>query len=562
MFHYGAQRRKNAADIQMVVDCLETAFTNPDVDVFMLVTGDSDFSAVARKLRERGKLVVGLGLRQATSEVLVKACDHFILYDTLVEPETRTRTYSLERSRQLLIDAMRVLVPQSDRGQVFATRLKQIMLEEDPTFNELTLGFSQFLEFLKAQSDLVDTVKVDKQVLVTLKPALSEAPAQDETLEYRAAIHDAGLRLIDPRTRVETLQDLFRLLKENPDVLTLDRAGLQLKAQYDAANILRSREEVHEVAKLIRYADVLEPRPESWELDTLTLKPQLQNQDFVDQCESVYVAVVLQKNLEIKPNLLALLLFGASDRRARVEHLIDLIQNGPLEEGGAECPAGWEFPRPLRESPELQIALRDMDDCASDENPSLEKAMELNNKGMEIRVTDFEQAQDYFLRAAKMMCDLLSRQVAGASLMDLEWYLASYCAASAGASFSRFAYSTARDYYLAFFVLARETEPVWEKLQKLVLPMLSFYFTIAANENGEWLQLSPGRTPPERMAIELYNHPNPRVGERWLKLAEELMRVNPALLRTVIQRINVLEKERETPGTRETSQALAELLKR
>ena len=92
--------------------------------------------------------------------------------------------------------------------------------------------------------------------------------------------------------------------------------------------------------------------------------------------------------------------------------------------------------------------------------------------------------------------------------------------------------------------------------------MLSFYFTIAANENGEWLQLSPGRTPPERMAIELYNHPNPRVGERWLKLVEGLMRVNPALLRTVVQRINVLEKERETPGTRETSQALAELMKR
>ena len=58
---------------------------------------------------------------------------------------------------------------------------------------------------------------VDKQVRVTLESSLTEVPAQDETQEYRAAIHDAGLRLIDPRTRVETLQDLFRLLKDNPD---------------------------------------------------------------------------------------------------------------------------------------------------------------------------------------------------------------------------------------------------------------------------------------------------------------------------------------------------------
>jgi hypothetical protein len=77
----------------MVADILETVFIHPGIDVFVLATGDSDFSAVARKLREYGRLVVGIGLRQATSEVLVNACDH------LVEPETHTVAYGLERRR-------------------------------------------------------------------------------------------------------------------------------------------------------------------------------------------------------------------------------------------------------------------------------------------------------------------------------------------------------------------------------------------------------------------------------------------------------------------------------
>jgi uncharacterized protein (TIGR00288 family) len=561
LFHYGARRSKNAADIQMVVDTLEIAFTHPDIDVFVLVTGDSDFSAVARKLRERGKLVVGIGLRQATSEVLVKACDRFILYDTLIEPETRTMAYGLERSRQLLMDAMRGLARQAEGGKVLATRLKQTMLKGDPTFNELTLGFQQFLDFLEAQPDLVDTTRRDKQLFVTLKPSLAEEPVQDETLEYRTAIYNAGLRLLDPRTRVDILQDLFRLLAERPGMLTLEGAILQLKAQYDAANILRSREEVQEVAKLVRYADVLDSRPESWELDALTLNPRLQIQDFVDQCESAYVAVLLQKNLTAKPDLLALLLFGTSDQRARVEHLMRVVQNELLEGERIEPKAAtWKFPRSLKESPELQIALRDLKVCASEENPSLEKAAELNREGLVTRVKDFEQARGYFLRAARMMYDLLNSQVPGASLMDLEWYLASYCAAAAGANFSRYIYPTARDYYLAFFVLARETEPVWEKLQNLIPPMLSFYFTTAANENGEKLQLSPGRTPPERMAIELYNSPNPKIQERWLQLAQDLARANPTLLRAVVQKLDVLEKEQETPGTRETREALARLI--
>lgn len=565
MFRYGARRSKNAADIKMVTDILETVFIHPDIDVFVLATGDSDFSAVARKVREYGKLVVGIGLRQATSEVLVNACDHFVLYNNIVEPETRTMAYGMERARQLLLDAMRKLTRQSERGEVLAALLKGAMLKQDPTFSELTLGFPQFKSFLDSQSDLLEmSMRGDRgtELVVTLKPSVAEEPLRDETLQYREALNTAGLRLLDPRTRTEILKDLFRILAEQPGRLTLEEAVLQLKAQYDATNILRSREEVHGVAKLVKYADVLDPRPESLELDPLALRPGLRLQGFVDRCESVYIAVILQKNLAIEPDLLALLLFGTADQRARVEQLTRLAQGSFPEQVRdlREAPS-WEWPAGLKESPRLQIVLQDLENCTLGEEPTVEKAAELNSEGLRIRTTDFERARSYFLRATRMMYELLREGKPGASLIDLEWYLASYCATTAGANFFRYDYSLASEYYLAFFALARETEPVWDKLQKLAQPMLSYYLTIAANESGEILDVSPGRTHPARIAIALQSHPNPKVRERWSQLAGELACVNPALLRTIIQMLETLEKTEEIQGTRETREILADLVR-
>lgn len=564
LFRYGAQRRKNAADIQMVVDAVETAFTHPDIEIFVLVTGDSDFSAVARRLRGYGKQVVGIGLRQATSDVLVKSCDRFILYDNLIEPETRTVTFGLERGRQLLLDTMRRLSKQSETGAVLATRLKQAMLYQDPTFNELTLGFQQFRDFLKAQADLVELSTRGPQgteLVVTLKATAAEETAADESLQYRLALDAEGLRLLDPHTRTEILTDLFHLLSKHPGKHTLDDVVLELKSQYDATNILRSREEVREAAKLLKYADVLEPKPLSWELDALTLKPDLTSQAFVDQCESTYIAVLLQKNLTIRSDVVARLLFGTADQRGRVEQLRRVaLENLPEGVQALREAVGWEWPPAWKESAELRIVLRDLESCALEEEPSISRAEELNNRALLIRTSDFAAARSLFLQAARMVYELLRRGQPGASFTNLEWYLASYCAATAGANFFKYDYSAAAEYYRAFFALVRDTDPVWERVKRLVPPMLSFYFTIAANENNEMLEVSPGRTSPARVASIVHKHPNPYVRKRWMQLAKELARINPTLVRMIVNRLETMETVEEELAARETRTALAALL--
>ncbi len=563
MFRYSPRHRKNAADIQMVVDALEAAFTHPEIAVFFLVTGDSDFSAVARKLRTYGKVVVGLGLRQSTSEVLVKSCDHFILYDTLIGSETRTAAYRLERSRQLLLDALRTLLPQVEDDEVNASQLKVMMLKLDPTFNETELGYRQFRDFVEAQSDLVNSKMHDKVLWVALKPQVTARPPDDELLEHRVALSTAGLRLMDPHTRTDILQDLFALLSESSGAYTLEETVLHLKAKYDADNVLRSREEVRAVAKLMKYADVFAPRPQSWQLDLLTLKPNLSVQTFVDCCESAYLVIWIRKHLKLRPDALAMLLFGTVDQRARVERLILLAREAcattPMPESADAVPSGIgkpDIPDYPAQTPELSVVMEDLQAVMLKEPPSLARAAELNDMGLRIRMTDFEEARDYFIRAARMVYNLIQSHTPGASQMDLEWYLSSYCAASAGAHFFRFDYDQAKTYYLAFFALARETEAVWEKIQRLVEPLLSFYFTVAANENDEMLQFSPGRTHPGRIAVALYTHSNPAVREQWLAQVRELQRVNPAMLRIVRQHLESFERTAQIPGTRDTRMAL------
>ncbi len=557
LFRYSARHRKNAADIQMVVDALEAAFAHPEIATFVLVTGDSDFSAVARKLRAYGKIVVGMGLRQSTSEVLVKACDHFVLYDTLIEPDTRTAAHRLERARLLLLGAMRTLLPQVETDVVNASQLKVMMLKMDAAFNEAELGYRQFRNFLEAQSDLVDLKMEDKVLWVALKPSAELAPYQDEMLTYRVTFSAAGLRLMDPHTRTGILQDLYHLLRDAPATYTLGRAVLQLKAQYDADNVLRSREEVQDVVRLMKYPDVFRDPPQSWQLDHLTLQPGLTAQDFVDHCECAYLMALIEKNITIQPDLLALLIFGTLDQEARVERLADIAQRTYAGKSAGrpvtDCAASdWraDFQAPL-----LQEVLRDLDAITLEDAASLARATELNDKGLRIRTTDFEQARLYFLRAARMMCELLAANEPGASRSDLAWYLASYCAASAGAYFFRFDYTRAEMYYLAFFVLAKETEPVWDKVQRLVEPLVSFYFTIAANRHQEMLEHPPGRTHPARIAIALYMHHNLNVRQEWLTLAQEMYATNPAIARMVIQRLEVFENTTQIPGARATREA-------
>jgi uncharacterized protein (TIGR00288 family) len=91
---------KNSADIRMVVDALDLCYTKSHVDTFVIVSGDSDFSPLVSKLRENNKLVIGVGVKSSTSDLLIANCDEFIYYDDLVRKEEQRRGRKKTPARQ------------------------------------------------------------------------------------------------------------------------------------------------------------------------------------------------------------------------------------------------------------------------------------------------------------------------------------------------------------------------------------------------------------------------------------------------------------------------------
>jgi hypothetical protein len=151
---------KNRADIALVVDALELAFTKDYVDTFVIVSGDSDFTPMVQKMRELNKRVIGCGTRKSTSRLLVYACDEFIFYDSIVKATaTRTKTRgrrNKEGGKLNLNDAFDLLtaalagLQRENPDPPLAGITKQAMLRKSPDFSETELGFGGFARFLEA----------------------------------------------------------------------------------------------------------------------------------------------------------------------------------------------------------------------------------------------------------------------------------------------------------------------------------------------------------------------------------------------------------------------------
>jgi uncharacterized protein (TIGR00288 family) len=147
---------KNSADIKMVVDALELSYTKPHIDIFALVSGDSDFSPLVAKLRENNKHTIGVGVKNSTSPLLISTCDEFIFYDDLVRAPARRSTQPPRVSRlakkkreafALLLDACAAL--QRENKDLHSSLVKETMKRKQPQFNEEYHGYKSFSRLLE-----------------------------------------------------------------------------------------------------------------------------------------------------------------------------------------------------------------------------------------------------------------------------------------------------------------------------------------------------------------------------------------------------------------------------
>ena len=157
---------KNSADIRMVVDAMDLCYAKEHIDTFAVVSGDSDFSPLVSKLRENDKYVIGLGVKNSSSELLVANCDEFIFYEDLTrEAKKGTLLKGLpEKKAEVftqLIDAVQAL-QRENKEVLWGSMVKQTMIRKNPAFSESYYGYSTFSKLLEdAVKHKVVTLKRD-----------------------------------------------------------------------------------------------------------------------------------------------------------------------------------------------------------------------------------------------------------------------------------------------------------------------------------------------------------------------------------------------------------------
>jgi uncharacterized protein (TIGR00288 family) len=144
---------KNSADIRMVVDALDLCYAKEHVTTFALVSGDSDFSPLVSKLRENDKYVMGLGVKNSTSELLVSSCDEFIFYEDLIRAVQEAPPLAGLPKKQrecfaLLSDSIKALM-RDGKEVLWGSMIKQTMQRKKPEFNEEYYGYSTFSDLLE-----------------------------------------------------------------------------------------------------------------------------------------------------------------------------------------------------------------------------------------------------------------------------------------------------------------------------------------------------------------------------------------------------------------------------
>ncbi len=175
------QSGKNSADIRMVVDALDLCYTKGHVDTFVIISGDSDFSPLVSKLRENAKTVIGVGVKNSTSDLFINNCDEFIYYDDLVraEPSRARRRVrapaaapaaapkaptigaqekdasalpqgpSLEKALDEVLETLEALTQEREADEaIWGSMVKQAIKRRNPGFNERAHGFRSFNDLL------------------------------------------------------------------------------------------------------------------------------------------------------------------------------------------------------------------------------------------------------------------------------------------------------------------------------------------------------------------------------------------------------------------------------
>ncbi len=220
--------KKNATDIRLAIDALELVFTRPEIGTFILLSGDSDFSALVLKLKEYGKYIVGVGIRESSSDLLIQNCDEYYSYSELTGLAKEGDVEHVRRDPwELVVEAVQQMGRDGDVMR--SDRLKQVMQSIDPNFDEKDAGFNRFSKFVvgAAGRGLLKLTKMDNgqyevalgenaNVLAEVQPVAKGEAAEPSDGAARPRRRRGGRKRAEgePASSNLSLSESFGLLKQ------------------------------------------------------------------------------------------------------------------------------------------------------------------------------------------------------------------------------------------------------------------------------------------------------------------------------------------------------------
>ena len=591
---YSVRAGKNRADIRMALDAMETAITRPQIQTFVIVSGDSDFGPLVTKLREYSRYTLGIVPRDVTHTLLIKACYEFIYLEAVlgemhdVHEMHQATTTDNETARSLLARALQIHSQRSELP-VLAAKLKQTMLLMDSAFNEANFGYSQFKNWLETNLDLIALFVKEMQLYVApkdfvpgdgdlhpweagmplpsngqLSTATRTAPVSAQTavamdaagpgsslrMQYKQIFNRLKMTSMDFSTRRDVLRDIYRELTEHPDERTTDELLEELGLRYEAQGLIRSKTTLRQIWQMgfrqrafdygDQVASVHVPVKMASEIDSEAA--------FVQRAESGFVYAVINAGLEIDANELAMILLNDRDQEDYIQSLLEDLEARELisvQEGRYVLPGHNAIP--FAEEPLLALLRYDIEHVQLPDNlpRTQEKARSLAKSAMLQRSQDFAASARSYLFACRLQWDAVDVGEPGASVEDLRWYMASYASVKAGElSQIHRDYANSRPYYLAFFYLVQEDDPLWSRMRGLINPMLSYYWVNAWRELGMTAaNPSLSTTSPAEIAISAATHQNPDLQRLWFTMTQNLAEANPGLLRRIANQIRLNRSE-------------------
>ena len=178
---YGISQ-KNNADILLVIDALEVAYTNPLIDSFCIVSGDSDYTPLVGRLKSMGKFVLGISRSEVASSIFINACNEFQFLESVSSVSRDKRNKQKQSKDEPLDDAglnkllEGILAEQTDEDEMYASELKGVLLRLRPDFNEISFGCASFGKLLNKRASKFGTIRVKSDNYNVLVSLNADAP--------------------------------------------------------------------------------------------------------------------------------------------------------------------------------------------------------------------------------------------------------------------------------------------------------------------------------------------------------------------------------------------------